>query len=55
MSEDKILQDARRFATQFSGFLQAAEKWQGVVSFEQAAQEGSGASRQAARRNIRAD
>jgi uncharacterized coiled-coil DUF342 family protein len=39
MSDDRVLQDARRFSQQFAGFIQAAEQWKDIVSFKQAADE----------------
>jgi chromosome segregation ATPase len=38
----QVVEDARKFAAQFAGFIKAAEAWEGVVSVEQAVQEAQG-------------
>jgi chromosome segregation ATPase len=39
VDSQRVFDDAKKFAAQFSGFLKAAELWQSVVSIEQAAEE----------------
>jgi predicted nucleic acid-binding Zn-ribbon protein len=36
MADDRVFQDAKRFASMFSGFIQAAEKWKDIASLHKA-------------------